>query len=254
MKDFISKTRLIGFLSLLLILLLWKLLSFFLKADIILPPPEKAFTVFLAFIRRRAFWAAVGATVLRGAAGFFLSFIAGTLVGLAAGANTLVHAFIRFPLQIIRSTPVMSVILLAVMWFSSDAVPVFVAFLMSFPIVCQNVLQGTLHVDPALLEMAAVYRLSRRDTLLHISFPAVLPYLGAAATATLGLTWKVVIAAEVLSLPLKAVGTGMQFAQINLEAAEVFAWTITAILLSFLSEELMKGITAAVKRKRGGKI
>lgn len=249
MRGFISKNRIIGLLSVLGVLLLWKGLAAMVGAEIILPPPEQAVLKLIALFKTGSFWSAVGCTVIRTGAGFFLSFFLGTAVGIAAGMSPHFYAALRPILQVIRSTPVLAVILLAVMWFTSDAVPVFVAFLMSFPVVCQNVIEGIRNVDRKLLEMAHVYRIEGRDILFHISIPAILPYLTAAATATLGLTWKVVIAAEVLSLPIHAVGTGMQFAQINLEAAEVFAWTIMAILLSFLSDALMKALVRAMGRK-----
>jgi len=251
MRGSTSKNSITGLCSCLGVLAVWKGLSLVVGADVILPPPEQAILKLISLFGTGSFWAAVGYTVIRGIAGFLLSFFLGTAAGIAAGTKPFFHAVLRPILQVIRSTPVMAVILLAVMWFTSDAVPVFVAFLMSFPIVCQNVIEGINNIDVKLLEMAQVYRIGKKDTLLHVSIPAIVPYLTAAATATLGLTWKVVIAAEVLSLPLHAVGTGMQFSQINLEAAEVFAWTITAILLSFLSEEAMKILVRSMVRNRG---
>jgi len=251
MRGSTSKNSVIGLISVFGILVIWKVLAGVVGADIILPPPEAAAGKLLSLFSTPSFWSAVGYTVIRGIAGFLLSFLFGTIIGIAAGMSSFFRALVRPVLQIIRSTPVMAVILIAVMWFTSDAVPIFVAFLMSFPIVCQNVIEGIGGVDSRLLEMASVYRISSRDVLIHVSIPAIVPYLTAAATATLGLTWKVVIAAEVLSLPLHAVGTGMQFAQINLEAAEVFAWTIVAVLLSFLSERLMNILVGKLKHRGG---
>jgi len=54
----------------------------------------------------------------------------------------------------------------------------------------------------------------------------------------LGLTWKVVIAGEVLAQPLHGIGTGMFQAKLYLETGEVFAWTVCAIVLSAVTEGL----------------
>ena len=65
--------------------------------------------------------------------------------------------------------------------------------------------------------------------------------------AGIGIAWKVVIAAEVLSQPVHAIGTGLQFSQLNLETAEVMAWTVTAVVLSGLSELVLD---IFIKRRR----
>jgi NitT/TauT family transport system permease protein len=60
----------------------------------------------------------------------------------------------------------------------------------------------------------------------------------AGAKNALGLSWKVVVAGEVLSQPARALGTGMQNARIMLETAEVFAWAAAGVLLCALSDAL----------------
>jgi NitT/TauT family transport system permease protein len=42
----------------------------------------------------------------------------------------------------------------------------------------------------------------------------------------------VVVAAEVLAQPVRALGTGMQNAKAQLETPELFAWTAAAVLLA----------------------
>jgi len=67
----------------------------------------------------------------------------------------------------------------------------------------------------------------------------------------LGLTWKVVIAGEVLAQPLHGIGTGMFQAKLYLETGEVFAWTVCAIVLSAVTEGLLNLVTKRLPgRKR----
>lgn len=54
----------------------------------------------------------------------------------------------------VRAVPVLAIILLAVMWLESNKVPVFVAFLMAFPIFEQNIQQGIRQTDSKLIEVA----------------------------------------------------------------------------------------------------
>ncbi len=64
------------------------------------------------------------------------------------------------------------------------------------------------------------------------------------------MTWKVVIAAEVLTVPRRGIGSGMQYAQINLETGEVMAWTAAAILLSGASTLVFNGLLRLMRVRR----
>jgi NitT/TauT family transport system permease protein len=57
--------------------------------------------------------------------------------------------------------------------------------------------------------------------------------------SALSLCWKVVVAAEVLVQPLRALGTGMQRAKAQLETAELFAWTLGTVLAAAAAQELV---------------
>lgn len=231
-----KKSRVTTLISVLLIIVLWKSIALAVGREIIIPSPEKAFVEFLDLVGSRTFYSAVAATVFRGGIGFFISGLLGLVIGIAAGSNRFFHDLIRPVLTIIRTTPVMSIILIALIWFHTDMVPVYVSLLVAFPIVCGNVIEGIRRVDDKLLEMAHVFRVRQRRILWELLLPSVFPYFLAGASTALGITWKVVIAAEVLSQPVHALGSGLYEAKIQLETAEVFAWTGIAILLSGLSE------------------
>lgn len=213
-----------------------------LSAEIILPSPEITVLRFFELLSSRDFWPALGATILRGLAGFFISCAAGIICGITGGLKPRFNAFIKPYIAIIKPTPVMSVILLALIWFKTDNVPIFVSFLIAFPIIFSNVIEGVSHVDGKLIEMAKLYGLKRNTKLFHIYIPSITPYFLAGISSGLGITWKVVIAAEVLAQPLHALGTGLQAAKIQLETAEVFAWTGAAILLSVVTEKSLNSI------------
>ncbi|MCR4400245.1 MAG: ABC transporter permease, partial [Syntrophomonadaceae bacterium] len=128
--------------SVLVLILIWKLLSLMIGAEIILPAPESTVRDLLSVVRSPDFWPSVGATVARGLIGFLVSCLGGIAVGLLAGFNSLAFWMLQPLLTVIRSTPVMAVILLALIWFQTEMVPIFVSFLMAFPIMCSNTIEG----------------------------------------------------------------------------------------------------------------
>jgi len=150
----------------------------------------------------------------------------------------------------IRSVPVLSLILLAIIWFRTELVPVFICFLVVFPIISGSVTAGVRQVDPELLEMARIYRKSRTEVLRHIYLPSILPFLSSGISTGLGLTWKSVVAAEVLSMPLRGMGTAMQTAQLQLDTAVLFGWTVLVVFLAGLFDGLIQ-LTEIRSRRRG---
>jgi NitT/TauT family transport system permease protein len=124
---------------------------------------------------------------------------------------------------------------------------------MVLPVVWANVSAGIAGQDQQLLEMAAVYRLSRRSILRHITVPSVLPYFRSALSSALGLGWRAGIAAEVLTVPPLSIGKRIYESKLYLETTELFAWTLTVILLSLLIERVLLRLVRTDFRKGGGK-
>jgi NitT/TauT family transport system permease protein len=129
-------------------------------------------------------------------------------------------------------------------------VPVFSAFLIAFPVIAGNVAEGMRSVDPGLKAMAAVYRVGSYSRLINLELPSVLPFFISGAVTALALSWKVVIAGEILSLPSHALGTGMAESRVMLETGAVFAWTAAALVLSAFTESLFGFFTSRLIRGR----
>ena len=219
-------------LSVILYMAVWKLLSFLIGRAIILPSPEAVLEQILLLFLKGNVLRQILPTMARGLGGFMFSLFAGICCGLAAGRSDRFRWFLNPLIISIRSIPVLSLILLAIIWFKTELVPVFICFLVVFPIITGSVTTGVKQVDPELLEMASIYRKSNREKLTAIYLPSILPYVSSGISSGLGLTWKSVVAAEVLSMPSRGMGTAMQTAQMQLDTAILFAWTVLIVLLS----------------------
>ena len=164
---------------------------------------------------------------------------------------TFLPRFFELPLAIIRATPVVAFILIALFWFKSGTVPVFVSVLMTLPIMTTAVANGFYKTDEKLLVMAHVFKLSRRQIFRYIQLPSLVPFFLNGMVSTFGLTWKVVAAGEVLSLPKYAAGTMLQKAQVHLETSTVMAVAIILVIVSFVLEQLfmlaVKKLTARLQ-------
>ena len=101
----------------------------------------------------------------------------------------------------VKSTPVASFIILCLIWIPSRNLAVFISFLIVFPVIYANLLEGLQRTDEQLLEMADVFSIGKGKRALYIYLPQALPYLLTACSLGLGLCWKAGTAAEVIGVP-----------------------------------------------------
>lgn len=238
-KSAVSKP-IIFILSGLLVLAIWSLAAEIICAPLVLPSPKETFSALGNNIFLPTFWRHVGFTALRSIVAFLISVILGTLLGILCGISPFFSNLLAFPLAMIRTTPVVSFILLAIFWFGSSIVPVFVAILMSLPIMVSSVENGILNTDSKLLDCSKTYGFSKAKQIFYIYIPSCIPGFLSGSIAAFGLSWKVVVAGEVICLPRNGVGTLLQTAKVHVETSQVFAVTLVVILICFVLETIFK--------------
>ena len=240
----INKTKTIAayILSVLVILAAWVFVSKLINAELILPSPLEVFSSMDSLVKTRAFWQAFTHTFLRVIISFAITVVLGTALGIATGFSKFLRDFFELPLAVIRATPVVAFILIALFWFKSGTVPVFVSVLMTLPIMTTAVANGFSKADEKLMGMAKVFCLTRSQIFKYIQFPSLVPFLLNGMVSSFGLTWKVVAAGEVLSLPKYAAGTMLQKAQVHLETSTVIAVAIILVLVSFILEQVFMSL------------
>src|SRR5665647_197934 len=114
MKNFITKKDgIFTLISFVLIIAIWKISSLFISSEIILPSPEKTIMSLFGLLKTKDFFIIILVSLERGLIGFIISLILGILAGFFSGFNKIFNKIFEPILVIIRSTPVMSVILIA---------------------------------------------------------------------------------------------------------------------------------------------
>ena len=234
--------------ALLFWLAVWQIAALVIGQKILLVTPLEALRCFLAMLPQPAFWARVIFSALRILAGFGLAVLGAFLLAALARSYRMLAALIELPLQAIKATPVASFIILALLWVSSRQLSVLISFFMALPILYSTVQTGLDAADPALLEMAQVFRISPCARIRAIWLPGLLPAFRRGCSVALGICWKSGIAAEVIGLPGGSMGEALYRAKITLSTAEVFAWSIAIVLLSAVLERLLMALLAAAEQ------
>lgn len=233
-------------------LTVWQLAAWTIGQEIILVSPLKVIKILFYQVQEAAFWSTVAYSSVRVVGGFFLAIIAGVLLSVISAISGTARALLEPFFSVVKSIPVVSFIILVLIWVGNKKLSVVISFLMVLPILYTNMLQGILETDQKLLEMAKVFRMSYPKKLYSIYVPEVLPYFSAGCKLGLGLCWKSGIAAEIIGLPSGSIGEQLYNAKIFLSTGELFSWTLVIILISFLFERLFFLLLRYVERRLKG--
>ncbi len=230
-------------------LILWQIGAMVIQNQILLVSPIDTLRALSTLIFSLDFWGAIWFSFERISIGFFIAFFAGLLTGTLAYWKPVIDEFLAPPIHFMKSIPVASFVILALIWTGSENLSVFISFMVVYPIIHVNTLAGLHSTDPKLLEMAAVFQVPVWRRAMSIYRVSLYPYLASAMKTALGMGFKSGIAAEVIGVPEGSIGEGLYMSKIYLSTAELFAWTFVIICVSVLFEKVF----LLLLRKAAGK-
>lgn len=244
-----TKKRKIKLWAIIFWLLVWQALSLYIGQEILLASPFSVLNRLFDLALEIDFWHSILFSLQRIVLGFFLATFIGIAFATFAARFHLIEQLLAPLILFVNSTPVASIIILLLIWFSSEHLATIISFLMVLPIIYTNILSGIKSTDIKLLEMADIFEIPMRKRITYIYISQVLPYFKAACLIGLGLSWKAGIAAEVIGIPRGSIGFDLHQARIFLLTADLFAWTLTIIVLSTLFERtFMFLLTQAINK------
>ncbi|WP_103383483.1 ABC transporter permease [Pseudonocardia dioxanivorans] len=185
---------------------------------------------------------ALAHTLMVALVAFVIALVAGLVVGLALGLLEPVRVFGLASLDVLRTLPVVALMPVALLiWGPSEQTEIIVAsYSAAWPVVV-NVAGGVRTIHPQLREVARTLRLSRRDELLKVIVPAVVPSLLVGARLALTSALVIAIVAEMLVNP-NGLGWSLVQAQSALQPAQMWAYVIIIGIIGLLANALMVAI------------
>ena len=224
--------------SALLAVIVWQLAALALNESILLASPIDVLTKLPSLWISKNFWSSVWFSLSRIGLGFIMGMLSGVIFAGIAYTSEWFEIILRPYIAVIKSVPVASFVILALLWLTSSTLPVLIAFLIVFPVIYANILKGLQSTDKKMLEMAKVFRLSFWKKIIYIFLPQIKPYIISASGIAIGLAWKSGVAAEIIGIPGGSIGEALYYSKVYLDVPELFAWTLTVVLLSIACEKL----------------
>ncbi|WP_288206138.1 ATP-binding cassette domain-containing protein [uncultured Parabacteroides sp.] len=240
------KKGIISLISVCILLFFWQLTASYMNQPELIPSVPDLLKTLLQLFGSETFYQHVCATVFRGISGILLSLVIALLSAFLFARYELLYELFRPLLTIMRSVPVISFILLALIFLNPESIPLMIAFLTMFPLLTENLTKGILNLRPGLSLMVDQFKVNKRNKLMQVIYPQLNPFLFSGLASAVGFGWRAIIMGEVLSQCSLGIGGEMKRAQNFIAVPELIAWTIIAILISFLFD---KGISkmASVK-------
>jgi len=234
------KKSLTTFVSIAILLIIWQITAMCVNQPEFFPSLSKLLGTLAGLFTTGSFYLSVGATVLRGITGMCLSFVCALFfAGLFARWEWIYELF-RPLLSLMRSVPVISFILIALIFLHPEGIPVLIGFLTMFPLLTENLTQGIRNLNPDLSFMSRQFRFSRRNRFTQVIYPQLKPFLFSGLTSAAGFGWRAIIMGEVLTQCSFGIGSEMKKAQTFIAVPELLAWTMIAIVISFLSDKAIQ--------------
>lgn len=151
-----------GALTLAFWLAVWAALALLVHRELLLPAPWTVVRRLCELAATGAFWRITAVSIGRVLLGVAGAVVLGVALAAACMISKTADALLRPLMTVVKSTPVASFVVLALIWIARDWLPVFIALLMVLPVVWSNVCTGIRSADPALLELARGVRLAAR--------------------------------------------------------------------------------------------
>ena len=224
--------------SILLFLAFWDLGNQ-IYGNLILPSPKETFLTLFEMLKDEKMINEILITTKRAVIGFSISLIFGTFLGLLSGLFVTTAMMSRPIVTILMGMPPIAWIVLAMIWFGmGDMTVIFTVIVASFPIIFIGALQGTRTLEGDLKEMADSFHLSFKMKLFDLYFPHIFSYIFPAWIGALGMAWKIVVMAELLSAN-DGIGSALAIARSQLDTPVALALVVIMIATLLLIEYII---------------
>lgn len=200
-ESIFSKTLYRGVIAMVIAVIFWEFAAR-MKLPVIgmIPAPTSVIGAFGGLMGSSYYWESWLVSFERVFAGFVVAQLVGVPLGLLMGMSRNFRD-ISFPIiEILRPIPPLAWVPAAVIfWPTPQMSMIFVTFLGAFFTTVLNILGGVNNIDIRYVRAARSLGSTNRDIFWRIILPATLPSLFTGMTVGMGITWEVVVAAEMIA-------------------------------------------------------
>lgn len=229
--------------------ILYVIAYFVVGNEVMLASPLDVLKSMLKLFVSTSFYKALGFTFLRVLTAFLISFILAVALAVISYLNPLIKGVLGVIVSILRSLPVLAVLLVVLTFVSRSFAPITVCFLSLFPILYSCVLTALSGVSNEHKEMCKVYKVPYKKQIFSMYVPKILPQIILGIANGISFSIKLIVSAEILASVYKSIGSLIKEASIYSLTAELLALTFAVCLIGVLVEFIGKILSEKAEKK-----
>ena len=216
-----------------------------------IPAPTEVLRAWMGVITDAGYWHSWYKSSFRVAAGFIAAMLIGIPFGLQLAVNRTAYGM-GFPVfEVLRPIPPLAWVPASIIFWPTQEMSIaFVTFLGAFYTIVINVVGGARSIDGRYFQAAESMGSSRADIFRRIILPGTLPSIVVGSAVGMGITWEVVVAAEMISGGGSQVGGtgggGLGFfiwnSYVGGSYEQIVVGMISIGIAGFISSELLRGL------------
>ena len=219
-------------LAIFFILIIWQIIAMSLDNNILIPSPIETISSVFTLLCKTSTWQSIAVTLLRVTRGLCISLVLSLVLLFLYEADHRTEKLFSPVVTLISSIPNISYMILAIIWLGSEGSVSVVTMMVLFPVTFQGLFSTVLDEEGSLKDVQFLYKESFIFRVKYHLLPMLSFTILRTMKTALQLGFKVGIMAEIVASVRTGIGRSMHFANLNLNTAEVLAWTLIIILLS----------------------
>lgn len=201
LKNIFSRTNINGFVAIAAFFILWHVMVVikvpFMKH---IPTPVTVLTLMVEMVQQKVFWISLFFSFKRVFYGFAAAQLLGIPLGLAMGWSKKINHLVFPVFEVMRPIPPLAWVPVSILFWPTNELSIaFITFIGAFFTIVLNVLRGVASIDKELYRTALSLGAKRRHIFWRIILPASIPSIATGMMVGIGITWNVVIAAEMIA-------------------------------------------------------
>lgn len=251
LKKFITNRIVLTVLGIVFVFLIWEMISLTSKnPTMIFPTPKMTIEEALFLLGKEYTYRCIWGTLKRTLIGFSFALLGGILLGFLVGNFIKTKYFFNPLLTVVKTIPTAALVLLFLVMIGSKNTPMFIVFIISFPIIYESCLGGFSNIDKDLLMALKVDGATFFKGNIMVKFPLAFPYLAVGIASSFALSFKIAIMAEVISgTTSPGLGSIIKASQNNdpTNMVPIFGYSLIAIVLALLTSLIFYLVKSASK-------
>lgn len=216
------------------LVVIYEFVAHSLNKSVIFPSSLEVVQELFRICQSSTFMIIILATLCKTLITFSIVLILSLVFGIVAGYSKLVQSLLSPLITLLRTIPTVSFIIIFLIWLGSELGPIFIVWLVVFPILYELILGAMNTVNMDLRDVCLLFGSTPLEKFKALYYPQVIVALNSGIQATLGLSFKVMVMAEVMSQSRIGIGQALNYEKTYLNMAGVFAWSIVLVLIVLL--------------------